>query len=88
MKTSAFVPDLRREFSNDPGVELMLGDLDPGMERLSGVAGKDWDAALAEDLARVDTGIDKMDGAACLRHPGLQRLTPCLESRNAGRSEG
>ena len=84
MKTSNFVPDPRREFSNDPGVELMLGDLDPGMEQLSGVAGKDWDAAMAEDLARVDTGIDKMDSAPGLRHPSLQGLTPGLQPSERG----
>ena len=49
---------LLREFPDNPRVELVLGDLDPGMERLGGIAVQQGDAALAENLARIDSGID------------------------------
>jgi hypothetical protein len=39
VKTSVSVPNLRRKFADDPGVELVLGDLNPHMERLRCITG-------------------------------------------------
>ena len=64
----------------------MLGDLDAGVERLRRVAREDWNAALAEDRAGIDPGIDEVNGAACLGHSRLERLTPCFQSPE-GREE-
>ncbi len=75
-----------RVFPNDPRIELVLGDLNPGMERLGGITRKNGNAALAENLSRIDSGIDQMDGAAGLGHTCLDGLTPGLQSAE-GRQE-
>ena len=49
----------------------MLGDLNPSVERLGGVFWKYRNAALAEDCPGIDTGIDEVDRAAGLGHPGF-----------------
>ena len=64
----------------------MLGDLDPGMERLSSITRKNGDAALTQNRARIDSGIDEMDGAAGFGHACLDGLTPGLQS-SEGRQE-
>lgn len=78
--------NLRSKFPDHPRVEFMLGDLDACVERLRCVAREEWNAALAEDRAGIDPGIDKVNGAACLGHSRLERLTPCFQSPE-GREE-
>ena len=73
-----------RKFPDNPRVELVLGYLDPGMERLGGITRKNGDAALTENRARIDSRIDEMDGATSLEHSCLKGLTPGLQSAEGG----
>ena len=43
------------KFPNDPGIEFVLGDLDPCVERLGSVTRKYGNAALAKNLAGIDS---------------------------------
>lgn len=74
-----------REFSDDPWIELMFGHLYAGMKRLGGITVKQGNAALAQNLARVDSGIDQMNSAPSLRNTGLDGLTPCLQPTEGGK---
>ena len=66
----------------------MLGDLNPDMERLGGIAGKHRDVALAEDIPGIDSGINKMDSAAGFGNARFQRLTPGFQSAKGGEERG
>jgi len=72
------------------GIELVLGDLDAGVECGGGVAGEDGDALLRDDFAGVDVLIDVVDGAAGFSYAGGERLFPgaqALERREQRRMD-
>ena len=46
------------ELRDDFRVKSALGDLDPGMQGLRGIAGQDGHISLRDDFAAIDSGID------------------------------
>ncbi len=68
-----------RKLPDNSRIQLVLGNLDAGMEGLCCVSRKNGDTALSQDLAGIDSRVDEMDGATRLRHTGLHGLTPCLQ---------
>jgi len=75
-------------FSKGRGIELVLGKLDAGVERLGRVAGQDGDAFLRDDFPGVDVAVDEVDGAASLGHASGEGLFPRAESLEGGQERG
>jgi hypothetical protein len=65
------------------GVKLMLGHLDPRMQRLGGILIEHRHGLLPYNRAGIDAGIDIVDGAAGDFDAGIEGLFPGLQARKA-----
>ena len=78
-ETLFFCLQMGCEFPDNSRIQLVLGNLDTGVEGLRCISRKNVDTTLSQDLAGIDSRVDEVDGATRLRHTGLHGLTPCLQ---------
>src|SRR5262249_603947 len=69
------------KFSDCRRVQLVLSNLNPGMQAFRSIVSQDRHLALAHDLPMIDFFVDKMYRAARYSFAGCQRLLPSFESR-------